>query len=197
MTSPLVNFQPQGRNTRTYQYSDTANLMVGNHALQFGGSMEQIRVNAYNFGGAVPDVTFGLSSAAPAGVDAHRRAAARDRRRGPDVGEQPRGDAVWRDLAAVADVPGRKPDVGLRRRHPEQPELEPRQLQRCSSRTTGAWKPNVTIRAGVKWEYFSPVREDDNLAFVPVLNGQTDGPGHAESGDDRELCQRRDVADAT
>ena len=28
------------------------------------------------------------------------------------------------------------------------------------------WKPNVTIRAGVKWEYFSPVREDDNLASL-------------------------------
>ena len=49
-----MNFQPQGRNTRTYQYSDTANLMVGNHALQFGGSMEQIRVNAYNFAARFP-----------------------------------------------------------------------------------------------------------------------------------------------
>src|SRR4029453_5118068 len=36
------------------------------------------------------------------------------------------------------------------------------------------WKPNVSIRAGVKWEYFSPVREDDNLAFVPQLtSGQS------------------------
>jgi outer membrane receptor protein involved in Fe transport len=36
------------------------------------------------------------------------------------------------------------------------------------------WKPNVTIRAGLKWEYFSPVREDNNLAFVPVLgSGQS------------------------
>ena len=68
LDSPLVTFQPQGRNTRTYQYSDTANLMLGNHALQFGGSMEQIRVNAYNYGNRFPSVTFGLSSAAPAGI---------------------------------------------------------------------------------------------------------------------------------
>ena len=34
------------------------------------------------------------------------------------------------------------------------------------------WKPNLTIRAGLKWEYFSPLREDDNLALLPVLNGR-------------------------
>ena len=34
------------------------------------------------------------------------------------------------------------------------------------------WKPNFTVRAGVKWEYYSPLREDNNLGFLPVLNGR-------------------------
>ena len=34
------------------------------------------------------------------------------------------------------------------------------------------WKPNLTIRAGLKWEYYSPLREDDNLALLPVLDGR-------------------------
>ena len=59
------------------------------------------------------------------------------------------------------------------------------------------WKPNVTIRAGLKWEYFSPVREDDNLAFVPRAQRADDGPGHAESGDDRELCRTAACGTAT
>ena len=54
LTSPLVTFQPQGRDTRTYQFSDNASLMAGNHALQFGGSLQRIRVNPYNFGGRLP-----------------------------------------------------------------------------------------------------------------------------------------------
>ena len=33
------------------------------------------------------------------------------------------------------------------------------------------WKPNFTVRAGLKWEYYSPLREDDNLGFLPILNG--------------------------
>ena len=34
-------------------------------------------------------------------------------------------------------------------------------------------KPNFTVRAGLKWEYYSPVKEDDNLGFLPVLNGKS------------------------
>ncbi len=35
------------------------------------------------------------------------------------------------------------------------------------------WKPNFTVRAGLKWEYYSPLREDDDLGFLPVLNGRS------------------------
>ena len=33
------------------------------------------------------------------------------------------------------------------------------------------WKPNFSIRAGMKWEYDSPLKEADNLAFLPVMKG--------------------------
>ena len=35
------------------------------------------------------------------------------------------------------------------------------------------WKPNFTVRAGLKWEYYSPLREDNNLGFLPILNGRS------------------------
>jgi hypothetical protein len=173
LSSPLVNFQPQGRNTRTYQYSDTANLMLGNHALQFGGSVEQIRVNAYNFGARFPTVTFGFSSAAPAGL-------ALTAAQLPGISNQ--------DLTSANNL--------LAMLSGSISQLA--QTFQVESQTSGfvggipndrnwsldnyamfiqdnwRWKPNVTIRAGLKWEYFSPVREDNNLAFVPVLgNGQS------------------------
>ena len=171
--TPLVNFQPQGRNTRTYQYSDTANLMLGNHAMQFGGSLEQIRVNAYNYAARFPAVTFGFSSAAPAGVAL--------------TSAQLPGIAAA-DLTSannlLAMLSGTITQLG--------------QTFQVQSQTSGfvggipndrnwsldnytlfvqdnwRWKPNVNVRAGLKWEYFSPVREDNNLAFVPILaNGQS------------------------
>ena len=33
------------------------------------------------------------------------------------------------------------------------------------------WKPNFTVRAGLKWEYYSPMREDNDLGLLPILNG--------------------------
>jgi hypothetical protein len=33
------------------------------------------------------------------------------------------------------------------------------------------WKPSFSIRAGLKWEYYSPLKEADNLAFLPLMNG--------------------------
>jgi hypothetical protein len=33
------------------------------------------------------------------------------------------------------------------------------------------WKPNFTVRAGLKWEYYSPLREENDLGLLPVLTG--------------------------
>ena len=173
LDSPLVNFQPQGRNTRTYQYSDSANLMLGNHALQFGGSMEQIRVNAYNFAARFPTVTFGLSSAAPAGLALTAAQlpgiAAADLTSANNLLSMLSGTIS--SLAQTFQVESQTSGFvgGI-------PNDRNWSLDNYSLyiQDNWRWKPNVTIRAGVKWEYFSPVREDNNLAFVPVLNnGQT------------------------
>ena len=51
---PWHPFQPQGRNTRTFQYSDSGSWQRGRHELQFGGDLQQVRVNSYDFGGRFP-----------------------------------------------------------------------------------------------------------------------------------------------
>jgi Carboxypeptidase regulatory-like domain/TonB dependent receptor len=168
LDSPLVNFQPQGRNTRTYQYSDTANLMLGNHALQFGGSIEQIRVNAYNFAARFPTVTFGLGSGAPAGLAL--TAAQLPGIAGADLTAANNLLALLSgsisQLAQTFQVESQTSGFvgGI-------PNNRNWSLDNYALFIQDNWrvKPNVTLRAGVKWEYFSPVREDDNLAFVPIL----------------------------
>ena len=173
IVSPLVNFQPQGRNTRTYQYSDTANLMLGNHALQFGGSAEQIRINAYNFAARFPTVTFGFSSRAPAGL-------ALTAAQLPGISTN--------DLTAannlLALLSGSVSQLTQTFQVESQnsgfvggiPNNRTWSLDNYALFIQDNWrvKPNLTLRGGLKWEYFSPVREDDNLAFTPVLaDGQT------------------------
>ena len=117
LTSPIATFQPQGRDTRTYQFIDTATYVTGNHTLQFGGSFQQIRVNPYNFAGRFPTVTFGFSAAAPAGGAAHGGAVPRrhQRRRpgAPPTRTWPTCRASISQVAQTFQV--REPDVGLRR----------------------------------------------------------------------------------
>jgi len=66
--NPVSSFEPQGRHTNTFQYLDSGSWQRGAHELQFGGSLQQVRVDSYDFGGRLPGVAFGFSPAAPAAV---------------------------------------------------------------------------------------------------------------------------------
>ena len=54
-------------------------------------------------------------------------------------------------------------------------------------------RPGLTIRGGIKWEYFSPLREDDNLFLLPVQNGRSTTDALLDPDRLGGLRQRRDV----
>ena len=137
-----AGFMPQGRYTNTYQFSENANLMWGNHQFQAGGSWQRNRVNPYNYAGQYPTTTFGFSSAAPANVQLtsamfpggigatdlnNANADGRHARRRGDV----RG----------ADLPGGERHLGLRAWHPGEREATRSTTSRPTCRTTGAGSP--------------------------------------------------------
>ncbi|MBI2185916.1 MAG: TonB-dependent receptor [Acidobacteria bacterium] len=173
VTDPFTGMDPQGRDTRTYHYSHTGSWLRGRHELQFGGQLQQIRVRAYDVSGRVPDVAFGFSAAAPAAVQL-------------TAAHFPGGISAA-DLAAANDwlalLSGTIDSVG--------------QTFRVRNRTSGfvagapydavyslnntalflqdhwRWQPNFTVRAGLKWEYYSPLRERDHLALQPSRTGRS------------------------
>jgi Carboxypeptidase regulatory-like domain/TonB dependent receptor len=172
ITDRTVTSQPQGRNSRTYHYSNLGSWLRGNHELQFGGHLQQMRINPYNYQGRFPEIVFGFSASAPASVQL-------------SAAQFPGGISAA-DLAAanswLSFLSGTIGSVG--------------QTFQVKDRTSGfvagapsntnyslnntavflqdnwRWKPNLTIRAGLKWEYYSPLREDDDLALLPVLDGR-------------------------
>ena len=168
LTSPLVTFQPQGRDTRTYQFSDNASLMAGNHALQFGGSLQRIRVNPYNFGGRYRNVDFGFTGAAPLGNLQLPGISGADLTTANNLLSLLSGTIT--SLNQTFQVENQTSGFvgGV-------PNNRNWSLDNASMFIQDNWrlKPNLTVRLGLKWEYFSPVSEDDNLAFVPVLDGRT------------------------
>lgn len=176
LTNREVTFQPQGRRTRTRHFIDNVSWVTGNHALQFGGSLQQIRTDPYDFANRFPTVAFGFSSAAPAGIQL-----AAGRFPGGSISAADLSNAnsllsflggVVRQVSQTFQVQDRNSGyvAGI-------PNVRNYSTDNLALYLQDRWRvrPNLTLTLGLKWEYFSPLREDDDLSFFPVLkNGSAE-----------------------
>ena len=172
LTAREVTFLPQGRYTDTYQFSDSGSFMSGRHEFQFGGSLQAIRINPYNYAGQYPTVSTGFSAGvAPANLQL--------------VGSMFPGGISAADLstanAMLAFQSGIVSSVTQTFQVQDQtsgfvagvPDSKNYAFNNWAAyvQDNWRWKPNFSIRAGMKWEYYSPLKEADNLAFLPVMKG--------------------------
>jgi hypothetical protein len=180
ITSRQVSFLPQGRDTRTRQFIDNASLTLGDHAMQFGGSLQQIRVRPYNFAGQYPTINFGFSAAAPANVQLNANLFPVDPASPTGQRIQPTDLANANALVSFLNGVITSVNQTFQVRNqtsgfvPGLPEVKNLSLNNYAFYFQDNWRlrSNLTIRYGVKWEYFSPVKEDDNLGLIPQLNGK-------------------------
>jgi hypothetical protein len=172
ITDRMVAFQPQGRNSRTFQYSDLGSWLRGNHELQFGGHLQQMHINPYNYGGRLPEVVFGFSAIAPAAV----QLSAAQFPEGISAADLAAANSWLSFLSGTIAAAGQTFQVKDRSSGfvAGIPASRDYSLNNTAVflQDNWRWKPNLTIRAGLKWEYYSPLREDDNLALLPVLDGR-------------------------
>ena len=146
--------------------------MAGDHQLQFGGSLQKIKVNPYNFAGRFPALTFGFSPAAPTSAQLTQTQlpgiSAADLTTANNLLAFLTGTitSMTQTLQVENQTSGFVAGIPNNRNY---------SLNNVAAflQDNWRWKPNLTIRAGIKSEYFSPLREDDNLGFVPVLNGRS------------------------
>ncbi len=178
LTLREANFQPQGRDTNTYQYIDNASFIAGNHSLQVGGSLQKITVRPYNFAGRFPTVNFGFSTTAPATV---QLTAANF----PICSPTPCTNISATDLANAnalrAFLGGVVSSVSQTFQVKDKtsgyvsgiPNDRKFLLDNWSTYFQDNWriKPNLTLRLGLKWEYFSPLKEQSDLQLLPIISG--------------------------
>ena len=168
-----VGFQAQGRYTDTYQLNDNASLMLGSHSLQMGGSWQRNKINPYNFRGQFPQVSFGFSPAAPAGI----QLTSAQFPGGIAPTDLANANAMAAFLGGVVTSVSQTYQVKDKTSGfvPGIPANENYTVDNIAAyiQDNWRWKPNFTIRAGLKWEYYSPLREDDDLGFLPIFDGRT------------------------
>lgn len=172
LTNPIPSFQPQGRNTRFYQLSDTGTWVTGQHSVQFGGAARSIRVNPYTNFGRTPILTFGFSPAAPASV----QLTAAQFPGGISPADLTRANShlaflsgtisqISRTFQVQDKTTGFIPGIANDRDYT---------LSNYALFVQDSWSalPNLTVRAGLKWEYYTPLKEDNGLGLAPVTNGR-------------------------
>ena len=172
LTNPVSSFQPQGRRQWTSQYTDTGSWQRGNHELQFGGSLQQIRIDSFDFGGRFPSVAFGFSAAAPSAVQLTAAQLP-----GISAADLSSANALLSMLSGTITSVSQAFEVRSRTSGyvPGIPNDRNYRLNNTAVylQDNWRWKPNVAIRAGLKWEYYSPLRERDNLALLPIRGGRS------------------------
>lgn len=172
LTNREVQFQPQGRDTRTYQFIDNASYIVGSHSMQFGGSLQKIKVRPYNFAGRFPTVGFGFSASAPAAIQLTQADFLGSSISPTDLAN---ANALRAFLGGVVSTVSQTFQVrdrtsGFVAGIPNENNFT---FDNWALYLQDNWKikPNLSLRLGLKWEYFSPLREDSDLQLFPVMRG--------------------------
>ena len=166
-SDPLNQFQSQGRTTNTYNIQDTANWVKGAHSMSFGFQSQLTRVRSYASAGTVP--SYALSVASPNipygyGAGDIPGANATDINRANTLLATVGGlvSTVSQTFNITSQtsgfVPGAQAKYGIN-------------FGNYSLYFTDSYKPlrNLTINYGVRWDYFPPVREVNNLLIQPQL----------------------------
>ncbi len=164
-SNPINEFLPQGRFTDTFQINDGATWVHGRHTFQFGFQSEHIRVNAYDYGGTIPDYVV-ATGAGHSGLTSRQL---------PNISQADLDNAnvLLASLAGLVDSGSQNFNVTSQTSGfvSGAPYRRNYTLSNYSGYLLDTWKawPKFTITLGLRYEYFTPTTEINGLGLLPVL----------------------------
>ena len=165
-TNPTVNFDPQGRYTDTFNLSDNASWLRGNHSFRFGGSLQRVLVENFAWAGTTRSFGVGI------GLDSQFALDSSFFPGGIPGGEIFTAQTLLATLAGIIDTGSQTfnsndPSVGY------VAGQENRRNYRLNSGALYAqdnWRlrPRLTLNLGLRWDYQGRFDERDGLMLSPV-----------------------------
>jgi hypothetical protein len=170
-TLPDPNFQPQGRNTRTWTGLDNASFTKGNHTIKFGGSVSRITISTTNSAGTLPEYQVGFSSA---NLDAFSQTDLPSSGTAFQAGTTDFNNAaalltsVAGILSAVQQTFNATSQTSGFQVAPQERNYRQNQFAIYAADT---WRvnPRLTVNYGLRWDYYGPVDERDGLVLLPEV----------------------------
>jgi outer membrane receptor protein involved in Fe transport len=167
-SSPVAatNFLPQGRNTRTRNLQDNANWSLGKHTVQFGYQYQGVRIRSYDYFGTVPTYNVGTGSANQnlLGFSDLPRVGANDLNN---------ANLLLASLAGLLDNDNAVYNITNRNSGfvPGAPWVRNFTYDNHAFYGEDRWRvlKRLTLTAGLRWDYYTPVNEVNSLELQPVV----------------------------
>jgi len=163
--NPLNTFRAQGRNTNTYNLNDNATWVKGKHYIKFGFAFQSIRTAPYNDAGITPTYAIGLG-AGHAGLVSSQLP-------GISANDLTAANNLLASLTGAVTSSSQtfnvtSPTSGYVN---GATNLRHFQYDNYAGYIQDNWRvlPNLTIEAGLRYEYYVPLKERDNLALAAQI----------------------------
>ena len=164
--NPINNFRSQGRNVNTYQVMDNAAWVKGKHSITFGVHTQFTSVAPYNDAAITPAYTLGVGTGGNVGLTAAQMP-------GISASDLSSANSLLSTLVGYYSTASQTFNVtssssGFVK---GATNLRHYQIDNYAGYVQDAWKiaPRLTANLGVRYDYYGPVKERDNLMLIPVL----------------------------
>lgn len=173
LSSPEPSFQDQGRNTKQYTIQDNATYSNGQHTLRFGLEFNAQRIESITNFNKVP--IYNISTTANTQTP---RLAASLFPGGIGTTDRGRADALRYLLGGIVGGgtvnanfvnPSQGPVIGA-------PLTQRFQFNTWGLYASDQWRitPELSVNFGLRWDYFTPLTNKDQVYLEPDLKGASD-----------------------
>jgi hypothetical protein len=177
ISNPEVNFEPQGRNTKIYNFQDNAVYARGQHSFRFGGQVQIFRVNPFGppafAQSTIPTFNLGTNPNTPQ-LTASQFASLG----GINAAQLSSANALLALLGGVVSTANLTFAANSRESGLAKGVVPSRNLdyENWSGYISDQWRvtPQLTLNLGLRYELYTPIREPNGLVLEPVIPAGTD-----------------------
>ncbi len=168
VTNPVQNSQLSGRNVRMWELADNLSFVKGSHLFRFGGNFRSVEAEPFSFAGVLPAYTIGFGVSNPNPLNATSTAqfpggiGSNDFTNASNLLALLTGgvSTVTQTFNVTSATSGYVSGADQRRNLKYE-------LHGFYGSDTWRVRPNLTLNFGLRYEYYTPVRELNGIGLLP------------------------------